>query len=484
MAEKPTPAEAPKRLDAPPAGPPGGRGRGDGRGGGDRLLRLAARGRSRSRPRWTGPGPGRWPPCPAPPRTRAAASRSARGRGRARRWPPEPPCAPAPRCAPTRAPGSTSRSPTAPISRSIAPARSSSPAGRAARPASRAGRWSPTSPTWRARPRASGSPAARPRCSAPASSITAGDDRASIEVARGTVRVKNDAGSTVDVRAGEEATLSGAAEPVVSKLATLADDDGRGRQQAREEVDSPLLRGLGEPGARKRGKTKEKDRAVRLARHAVGESAGRRRGRPHRGRRDLHQRHRRGAGGHLPLPAPARSADREALAGGRRQARRRRLRRPRQGRRHLAGRDPERRPQGAEAPGRDHLGARPLARSRAPRVAARRALRAEDLPDPAARLPARRDRLPLHPDRRSVCGHPALHLPARPTDPSGSTRIGSFDLDLQVLGLDPRRWSLSTRGYDLAGRDGGDRRTSCTPTTSCRAAISRSSTRSPIATRT
>ena len=43
-------------------------------------------------------------------------------------------------------------------------------------------------------------------------------------------------------------------------------------------------------------------------------------------------------------------------------------------------------------------------------------------------------------------------------DPSGSTRIGSFDLDLQVLGLDPKV-GLSTRGYDLAGHDGGDRRT-------------------------
>ncbi len=42
--------------------------------------------------------------------------------------------------------------------------------------------------------------------------ITAGDDRASIEVARGSVRVKNDSGKTVDVRAGEEATLAGNAD--------------------------------------------------------------------------------------------------------------------------------------------------------------------------------------------------------------------------------------------------------------------------------
>src|SRR6185437_9704610 len=34
-------------------------------------------------------------------------------------------------------------------------------------------------------------------------------------------------------------------------------------------------------------------------------------------------------------------------------------------------------------------------------------------------------------------------------DASGSTRIGSFDLDVQVIGLD-RSLGLTTRGYDLA----------------------------------
>src|SRR5262249_1657381 len=37
--------------------------------------------------------------------------------------------------------------------------------------------------------------------------LSAGDDRASVEVARGTVRLRGDGGKWVEVRAGEEATL-------------------------------------------------------------------------------------------------------------------------------------------------------------------------------------------------------------------------------------------------------------------------------------
>ena len=38
--------------------------------------------------------------------------------------------------------------------------------------------------------------------------VTAADDRASVEVARGSVRVTNEAGKSVDVRAGEEAAIA------------------------------------------------------------------------------------------------------------------------------------------------------------------------------------------------------------------------------------------------------------------------------------
>ncbi|APR83661.1 Low-complexity acidic protein [Minicystis rosea] len=98
--------------------------------------------------------------------------------------------------------------------------------------------------------------------------ITASDDRASIEVARGNVRVHTDSGKTVDVRAGEEATLVGNAEPQVSSSSSLA-DTMEWSDQKPEEVDAPVLRGLGELRARKPGQTQEKDHAVRLAKHAV-----------------------------------------------------------------------------------------------------------------------------------------------------------------------------------------------------------------------
>jgi Mg-chelatase subunit ChlD len=98
--------------------------------------------------------------------------------------------------------------------------------------------------------------------------ISVADDRASVEVARGSVRVTNDAGRSVDVRAGEEAALAGSADPIVTNATTLADvmewsDDKP------EDVDSPVLRGLGELRARRPGQTTEKDRAVRLSKHAV-----------------------------------------------------------------------------------------------------------------------------------------------------------------------------------------------------------------------
>jgi len=99
-------------------------------------------------------------------------------------------------------------------------------------------------------------------------SISASEDRASVEVARGTVRVRPDGGKWTDVRAGEEATLLRGQEPVVASSTSLADVMEWSDRKA-EDVDSPVLRGLGELRARKPGQTKEKDHAVRLAKHAV-----------------------------------------------------------------------------------------------------------------------------------------------------------------------------------------------------------------------
>jgi hypothetical protein len=98
--------------------------------------------------------------------------------------------------------------------------------------------------------------------------ITAARDRASVEVARGTVRVKSTTGKWLEVRAGEEATIGDKGEPVVASSASLA-DVMEWSDQSQEEVDAPVLRGLGELRAKKPGDTKEKDRAVHLAKHAV-----------------------------------------------------------------------------------------------------------------------------------------------------------------------------------------------------------------------
>ena len=99
-------------------------------------------------------------------------------------------------------------------------------------------------------------------------SISASEDRASVEVARGTVRVRPDGGKWTDVRAGEEATLLRGQDTVVASSTSLADVMEWSDRKS-EDVDSPVLRGLGELRARKPGQTKEKDHAVRLAKHAV-----------------------------------------------------------------------------------------------------------------------------------------------------------------------------------------------------------------------
>jgi len=98
--------------------------------------------------------------------------------------------------------------------------------------------------------------------------LTAGKGRASVEVARGAVRVRSSSGKSVEVRAGEEATIERGREPLVASSSSVADSMEWSDRSA-EELDAPVLRGLGELRARKPGQTKEKDHAVRLAKHSV-----------------------------------------------------------------------------------------------------------------------------------------------------------------------------------------------------------------------
>ncbi|MCC6558518.1 MAG: FecR domain-containing protein, partial [Polyangiaceae bacterium] len=82
--------------------------------------------------------------------------------------------------------------------------------------------------------------------------ITASADRASVEVARGAVRVTGERGGPVEVRAGEEATVSRGGAPEVASATSLADVMEWSDRSA-EEVDAPALRGLGELRARRPG---------------------------------------------------------------------------------------------------------------------------------------------------------------------------------------------------------------------------------------
>ena len=98
--------------------------------------------------------------------------------------------------------------------------------------------------------------------------LTAGGDRASVEVARGSVRLRSGSGKWVEVRAGEEATIEKGRDALIASSTSLA-DVMEWSDRTPEEIDAPVLRGLGELRARKPGQTKERDRAVRLAKHSV-----------------------------------------------------------------------------------------------------------------------------------------------------------------------------------------------------------------------
>jgi hypothetical protein len=100
--------------------------------------------------------------------------------------------------------------------------------------------------------------------------LVASEDRATVEVVRGVVRLADRGGSTVTVRAGEEGMVASGRAPEVTVARDLAESvawsDRRGKEPSAEDV---AVRGLGELRARKPGQTAERDQAVRLARHDV-----------------------------------------------------------------------------------------------------------------------------------------------------------------------------------------------------------------------
>ncbi len=98
--------------------------------------------------------------------------------------------------------------------------------------------------------------------------VTATGERATVEVARGAVRVRAEGAKWTEVRAGEEAVVPRRGETVVASSSSLA-DVLEWSDRTPEEADAPVLRGLGELRAKRPGQAKEKDHAVRLARHSV-----------------------------------------------------------------------------------------------------------------------------------------------------------------------------------------------------------------------
>jgi Mg-chelatase subunit ChlD len=284
-------------------------------------------------------------------------------------------------------------------------------------------------------------------------SISASDDRASVEVARGTVRVRPDGGKWTDVRAGEEATLLRGQDTVVASSTSLADVMEWSDRKA-EDIDSPVLRGLGELRARKPGQTKEKDHAVRLAKHAVKVRVV-----DVVARTEVDETFANDTDEELegifrfPLPPGAQIeklslevdgkmvdgafVDRDkgaAIWRGVIQNAAPTTPRPREEIIWVPG--PWRDPALLEwqRGGRFELKIFPIPKRGSRRVA----LTYTQTVDQSAGV------------RRFT--YPLAH------DPSGTTKVGSFDLDVQVLGLD-KTIGLQTRGYDLTAAGDGDRRT-------------------------
>ncbi|MEI8256043.1 MAG: VIT domain-containing protein [Deltaproteobacteria bacterium] len=100
--------------------------------------------------------------------------------------------------------------------------------------------------------------------------LTAADDRSTVRVTRGIVRMNATAGAEVEVKTGEEGVLAAGGAPEVAPAVGLAESvawsEFGGPRTA--EPDAPIL-GLGELRARRPGHTDENDHQVTLAGHSV-----------------------------------------------------------------------------------------------------------------------------------------------------------------------------------------------------------------------
>jgi hypothetical protein len=101
--------------------------------------------------------------------------------------------------------------------------------------------------------------------------LTASDDRSTVRVTRGRVRVEGQSGAAAEVKTGMEGVLARGAAPVVSPAVDLASSvswSEFGAQTMTPEPDAPV-QGLGELRARRPGQSDERDHAVSLVAHRV-----------------------------------------------------------------------------------------------------------------------------------------------------------------------------------------------------------------------
>lgn len=100
--------------------------------------------------------------------------------------------------------------------------------------------------------------------------LTAADDRSTVRVTRGNVRVEGQAGGSVEVKTGMEGVLGRGIAPAVSPAINLASSVSWSElgTSVHNEPDAPVS-GLGELRARRPGQTTEQDHAVSLVAHRV-----------------------------------------------------------------------------------------------------------------------------------------------------------------------------------------------------------------------
>ena len=101
-------------------------------------------------------------------------------------------------------------------------------------------------------------------------SLTAGDDSATVNVSRGTVKLADSEGREVTVRAGEQGRSYTGMPPFVGAANALGDSIAWSESAIAEgEHEEVAVRGLGELKAKKPGDTTERDNAVTLTSHSV-----------------------------------------------------------------------------------------------------------------------------------------------------------------------------------------------------------------------